>query len=219
MSRPTAEAHPLGIVRGAGQAAGLLHRARGQLLAQLAEPESAAGLARRLGMSRQRVNYHLRELERAGLVELVEERRKGNCVERMVRATARSFVISPEALGALGDTRDAAADRFSVAYLVGAAAAAIRDVAALEAGAREAGKRIATLTIDVDVRFASAAARAAFTEELSATVSQLAARYHDEHARGGRRFRWLTLVRPVPDAATTAPSPVPAGSKTRRTRS
>jgi DNA-binding transcriptional ArsR family regulator len=67
---------------------------RTRLLAELTEPASATALADRVGLARQKVNYHLRELERHGLVELVEERRKGNMIERMLRATAASYVIS-----------------------------------------------------------------------------------------------------------------------------
>ena len=85
-------------------AATALRGTRRTLLAALAEPDSAAGLARRLGLPRQRLNYHLRALEKAGLLECVEERRKGNCTERILRATARSFVISPDALGSFGPT-------------------------------------------------------------------------------------------------------------------
>ena len=74
---------------------------RARLLAELSRPASAAGLAERVGLLRQKVNYHLRLLEQHGLVELVEERRKGNCTERILRATATSYVISPEALDAV----------------------------------------------------------------------------------------------------------------------
>lgn len=70
---------------------------RSRILAALAEPGSAAMLAGRLGLPRQKVNYHLKELERHGLVELAEERRKGNVTERIYRATAASYVISPSA--------------------------------------------------------------------------------------------------------------------------
>src|SRR5262249_55626337 len=137
----------LEVVRQADRAALMLHRTRRDLLAHLQTPDSAAGLARRLGLPRQRLNYHLRELEREGLVELVEERRKGNCVERVVRATARSFVISPDALGAAGVDTDAPADRFSAAYLLASAAGLLRDVAALDARAKAEKKRLATLTL------------------------------------------------------------------------
>jgi DNA-binding transcriptional ArsR family regulator len=188
------------VIRGAGQAALVLQRTRRELLAQLAEPDSAAGLARRLGLPRQRLNYHLRELEREGLVECVEERRKGNCTERLLRATARSFVISPEALGLLGATPDSARDRLSAGFLVASTAQTLRDVASLEARARQQNKRLSTLTLESEIRFASAAARAAFAEELTQTMAALVARYHDERASAGRRFRMLTVVHPAAPA-------------------
>ncbi len=83
-------------------AANLLKPPRPALLAALREADSATGLARRLEWPRQRLNHHLRELERVGLVELVEERRRGNFTERVLRATARRYLISPEILGELG---------------------------------------------------------------------------------------------------------------------
>jgi DNA-binding transcriptional ArsR family regulator len=188
----------LQVIRRSEPAAAVLDPVRQQLLAHLAEPDSAAGLARRLRLPRQRINYHLRALEAAGLVELVEERRKGNCFERVVRATARSFVISPEALGVLGPGPDASADRLSSAYLVAAAGRVIRDVGVLETQARSEGKRIATLTLDAEVRFADAERRAEFARELTEAVARLAAKYHDERASGGRRFRLLAAVHPTP---------------------
>jgi len=209
---------PLDVVRGADRATSLLQRTRQQLLGHLAEPASAAGLARKLGLPRQRVNYHLRELERVGLVELVEERRKGNCVERIVRATARSFVISPDALGMLGQTPESAQDRASAAYLVGSAARAIREVAALEAGARRAGKRLATWTLDSEIRFADAGARARFAEELADAIASLVTRYHDEEAAQGRRFRFTTFMHPALAAATEADQPPEMAPRPRRRR-
>ena len=194
MSNPA----PLDIVRSAESAAALLDPTRQQLLAQLKEPDSATGLARRLKLPRQRINYHLKVLEGAGLVQLVEERRKGNCLERVVRATARAFIISPEALGELAPTAELAADRLSSAYLVAAAGRTIREVAELEDKAKREGKRVATLTLEADVRFASAEARARFAEELADAVGRIAARYHDDRASGGRRFRVLAAVHPAP---------------------
>lgn len=188
---------PLEVVRTPQPAAALLDPTRQLLLTHLVEPSSAAALARSLGLPRQRVNYHLRVLEQEGLVELVQERRKGNCVERVVRATARSFLISPEALGSLGETPEAAYDRFSTAYLIAAAGRAIKDVAALEARARTEGKRLATFTIDADIRFASAATRSAFADELAAAVTGLLAKYHDDHTPGGRPFRVLATIHPT----------------------
>jgi DNA-binding transcriptional ArsR family regulator len=181
----------LQIVQSPEKAGVLLQPGRLRLLEELIEPDSAAGLARRLGVPRQKVNYHLRELEREGFVELFEERRKGNCIERVVRATAREFLVAPRA------GKATVADRFSAAYLVSTAARAIRDLAALCLRAGRAGKRIATLTLDTEIRFASAESRAAFAEELTASIAQLAAKYHNERAEGGRRFRLIAASYPA----------------------
>lgn len=69
---------------------------RARLLAALATPGSATTLAAGLGLTRQQVNYHLRTLEAHGLATLVDERRKGNMTERVLEASAASYVISPE---------------------------------------------------------------------------------------------------------------------------
>ena len=189
---------PIAVIRRPEAAAAALDPIRQRVLRQLAQPDSATAVARRLRLSRQKVNYHLRALEEAGLVELVEERRKGNCVERVVRASARAFVISPEALGAIAPGEDASPDRLSSAYLIAAAGRTISALAELESRARKSGKRLATLTIEADVRFASAAARAAFADELADAVARLTAKYHDDRTPGGRRFRLLAAVHPTP---------------------
>src|SRR5690349_15318282 len=115
-----------------------------RILTELAAPDTAAGVARRLAVPRQKINYHLRELEREGMVELVEERKKGNCVERVVRATARSYLVSAEALGTLAADPDSINDHFSSAYLVAVAARAIRELAELRQRAEAAEQRLAT---------------------------------------------------------------------------
>ncbi|HEU4390589.1 MAG TPA: helix-turn-helix domain-containing protein, partial [Blastocatellia bacterium] len=167
----------------------------------LREPESASGLARSLNLPRQKINYHLRELEKEGLVELVEERRKGNCVERVVRATARSYLVNPAALGAIAADPSAVKDQFSSSYLIAVAARAIKDVALLRERAAKAGKKLPTLTLQTEVRFGSASDQNAFVEELSNAVARLVTRYHDEKSPGGRRFQVLVGSYPTPGRA------------------
>jgi len=193
-------------------AATALRGTRRTFLAALTEPASAAGLARRLGLPRQRLNYHLKVLEQCGLLECVEERRKGNCTERVLRATARSFVISPDALGALGPTAEAAHDRLSASYVVAVAARTISEVSALESRARSEHKRVSTLAIDSEIRFASAETRAAFASELTDRVAELVAKYHDASAPGGRHFRLVTVAHPRPHTATSDTSIHPDSS-------
>ena len=181
-----------------GRAGVLLDPLRLRLVGELrSEPDSASGLARRLKLPRQKLNYHLRELEKEGFVELAEERRKGNCIERVVRVTARAYVIDPAIFGTLGIDPAQFQDRFSSAYLVAVAAKTIRDVAVLRQRAEKAGKRLATFTLQSEVRFASAADRAAFVEELTMTIARLAAKYHNEQAAGGRKFQFVLGAYPA----------------------
>jgi len=176
----------------------LLRPLRTRILAMLAEPQSAAAVARTLDMSRQKVGYHLKELEKQQLVELVEEKKVGNCVERIVRATGRAYLVSAEALSSLAEGAAEATDRFSAAYVIAVAARALREVTRLRQAADDAGKRLATLTLETEIRFASVADRAAFTEEFAREVARLTAKYHDESAPRGRLHRLVSIAYPKP---------------------
>jgi DNA-binding transcriptional ArsR family regulator len=169
---------------------------RARLLAELAQPGSASTLAARVGLSRQKANYHLRELERHGLVELVEERRKGNCTERVLQATAASYVISPTALSAVAPDPSREPDQRSARWLLAVAGRLVREVGELITRSGAAGQPLATLGIDSEVRFASASDRAAFAVELAEVVNALIARYHDETAPGGRDHRFVVALHP-----------------------
>ena len=167
---------------------------RTRLLAELAEPASASALAAKVGLTRQKVNYHLRALERHGLLELVEERHRGNATERVLRATASSYVISPAALSAVEPDPDRAPDQLSAHWLLALAARLVRDVGALIGNASKVRRPEATFAMDSEVCFASEADRAAFTQELSRVVAFLAGKYHDETA--ARSHRVIVAVHP-----------------------
>jgi DNA-binding transcriptional ArsR family regulator len=169
---------------------------RARLLAELSEPASATMLAAKVGLARQKVNYHLKTLEAHGLVEMVEERRKGNVNERIMRATAAAYVISPAALASVAPDPGRSPDRLSASWLLAVASRLVRDVGALITGAARARKRVATFAIDGEVRFASAADRAAFAEELAGAVTALVSKYHDESAERGRDHRIVVAVHP-----------------------
>lgn len=190
---------PLEVLTDPERAASALDPDRRRLLHALREgPDSASGLARRLGDSRQRLNYHLRGLEEAGLVELAEERRRGNCVERVMRAAARRFLVDPSVLGDPAGDPAEIGDRFSAAYLISLAARAIREVARLVERARRDGKRLATAGIEAEVRLARPADFEAFAADLSRAVARVVARHHDERA-DGRPFRLIAGVYPASD--------------------
>jgi DNA-binding transcriptional ArsR family regulator len=186
------------VIEEPGAAVVALDPVRARLLAELTEPGSAATLAGRVGLARQKVNYHLRTLEAHGLVRIVDERRWGGLTERLYLATAAAYVVSPAALGEAASDPDRIADRLSARYLVSLAARIVREVGDLARRAERAGKRLPTLALDTDIRFRSAAERAAFTDELASAVTALVSRYHDESAPWGRRQRLIVAAHPLP---------------------
>ncbi|MEU7905409.1 helix-turn-helix domain-containing protein [Actinoplanes sp. NPDC049118] len=187
----------IAVIEDPAAAAVSLDPIRSRLLAELAVPGSATMLAAKVGLPRQKVNYHLRTLEQHGMIELVEERRKGNVTERMMRATAASYVISPATMAAVAPDPSRDPDRLSARWLLAVAARLVRDVGELLTGAGKARQRVATFAIDGEIRFAGAADRAAFAEELTVAVTRLVSRYHDEDAPGGRRHRLIVAVHPA----------------------
>lgn len=168
---------------------------RARLLAELHEPASAATLASRVDLTRQKVNYHLRQLEAHGLVEVAGTRTWGGLTERLLVATAAGYVVAPEPLGA---ERAPDGNRLSAAYLIALAARVVREVGLLARRAARASRPLPVFALDTEVRFATPKDRAAFADELATAVSRLAAKYHDEQAPDGRWQRLMVAIHPLP---------------------
>ena len=184
------------VIENAEAAAVALDPVRARLLDELVVPASASGLAAKVGLARQRVNYHLKALEAHGLVGLSEERKHGGITERVLQATAASYVVSPAAVSSTAADPDANPDHLSAAYLVSLAGRMVREVGALARRAGASGQRLPTLTIDTTVGFRSAADRAAFADDLTQAVLDLAARYHHDD---GRPHRLVVAAHPRPE--------------------
>ena len=183
-----------------------LEPVRSRLLSELTEPASAATLAARLGIARQKVNYHLRALEAHRLVRVAQRRQWGGLTERLLVATAASYVVSPGALGPVASDPGRSADRLSATYLIALAARVIREVNGLLRRSQELDKRLPTMSVDTEIRFRSAEDRAAFTDELTTVITTLAARYHDTSAPGGRAHRLVIVAHPMPLVRKKEPS-------------
>jgi DNA-binding transcriptional ArsR family regulator len=176
---------------------------RSRLLSELREPASAAALAERVGLSRQKVNYHLRTLESRGLVRLASEKRWGGLTERRLVATASSYVVSPSALGPVAVDPERAMDRLAASYLIALGARVVHEVGDLVRRAQKAGTRLASLSVDTEIRFRSARERAAFTDEVTEAINHLVAKYHDGSAEDGRSFRLVLMAHPLPNGTGT----------------
>lgn len=188
----------VGVIEEPEAATVALDPVRSRLLAELREPASAAALADRVGLPRQKVNYHLRTLESHGLVQLAGEKRWGGLTERKLVASASSYVVSPSALGPIGVDPERKMDRLAASYLIALAARAVREIGDLIRRAHKARKHLATLSVDTVIRFRSPEERAAFSRELAHAINHLVAKYHDESAPGGRDHRLVLLAHPLP---------------------
>lgn len=206
---------------------GALAPLRRRLLLRLRTPASATELARELGMGRQKVNYHLRKLEDAGLVELIEQRRRRGCLERVLRARADAFVVDPGVLtgpgradptrsdrsgpagsdrlgpvGSAGPGLTRAGDRHAVDHLVAVASETVRQVTRMQTAADRAGLRLLTFTLESQVRLAEPADLHRFTEALAGAIATVVAEFD---APGGRPYRVVGAghARPDPEPSLT----------------
>jgi DNA-binding transcriptional ArsR family regulator len=164
---------------------------RAQLLAELAQPASAGALATRLGLPRQKINYHLKALEAVGLVHEVQRRLWGGLTERRLQASARAYLIAPQTMGPAAPARTAEASALLIA------AQLITDVASLLGLSRASGKRLATMTGEFEVAFSSPASRDEFQEELREVMASLVAKYHTPDTTAARAHRVVIVAHPA----------------------
>lgn len=180
---------PLDIIDDPTRARAALQPIRLRLLHLLEQPQSAPQLAKMMKMPRQRVLYHLRKLEAQRLVRAHDHGSVGRRIDRSYVRTATSYAIAPKTLGGVAVDPRTVADAFSSAYLATVAGRALNDLAALNQAAAARGKRVPTLTLETDVRFATPADQRRFADELTTAFATLAAKYHHPAEPQGRTFR------------------------------
>jgi DNA-binding transcriptional ArsR family regulator len=195
------------------RASALLNPLRARILALSREPSSASTLARQLGLPRQRVNYHVRTLERAGFLRPAGRARRGNMIEQRYVATARAFVLSPAVLGPVAaDWRDIG-DTASAAYLLALAEQMRADIERAQAEAQADDQRISTICLKSQFRFETAAQRTEFAAAVREAVIGAIARHSSanrlENGRPGRGkpFRLVLACYPVAAGETEGGAP------------
>lgn len=200
METNLAPALDLAFVDSDAAVAAVAHPERRRLLQILADhPDSASGLAERLGEKRQRINYHVRSLEDAGLIELAEERPRRGLTEKIYRPVGRRFVIDPAILGDLDAGEELVeGDRWAASYAIALASRTTREIAALHSKAGREGKRLATASMDTTVRIRTPKAMEAFVDDFARAIGAVVAR-HDDPATGARPFRVTSCSHPAPE--------------------
>lgn len=194
---------PLEPVREPARAAVLLTPLRLEILRRAREPLSASEIAGQLDLPRQRVNYHVKELARARFLRKASRVRRRNFYEQRYRASAGSYLLAPEVLGPVAAGLEQPEDRASAGFLLAATARLQQEVCRAAELAAAGGKRLATLTLDADLRFESAAQRRRFTRALRDAVAEVIAE-HSEPAvtaggepDSGRPYRLVVGCHPV----------------------
>jgi DNA-binding transcriptional ArsR family regulator len=186
-------------IEGVEQAVELLKPIRIELLKQMAEPRTCPELAEQFQDSPQKIYYHVKALEKAGLVEKVEERRVRGVVEGYYQAKARSYWLAPNLVGQIGGEQ-ATQDQTSLRYLLTLAEEFHADIGHL--GHRsEAGVNVPSLGLSAQVYLPDGQRRAEFLEDVQNLFQSLAQKYDtpaDERtpASGGGSFRLILACYP-----------------------
>ena len=180
------------------------HPLRLAILQAAVSPRSATEIAAGLGLPRQRVNYHIGRLRRAGFLVPADRRRRRGLFEQRYTATARAYVVDPGVLGPVRARVDQIADRVSAEYLVALATQVQGDLSQVMGDAAAEGKRVATLSISTEVRFLNPGQRARFAQALERAVKRLVGRHAapataaDGGPAPGRLFRLVVGCYPPP---------------------
>lgn len=192
----------------------LLAPLRAEIAHQLASPASATEVADRLGLPRQKVNYHVRQLAEAGFLRRAGQRRKRNMIEQRWVATAKSYLLTPEVLPPLRPRAESIPDRLSSDYLLALAAQLESELGTARREADQQGKRLSTLSIHGEIAFESASQRAAFAEALQTAVTAVVSEFSSPPAGSPgdtktRPFRLVVGCYPLPAGAESAAQDLP----------
>jgi DNA-binding transcriptional ArsR family regulator len=191
---------PVDVIADAARARVVLEPLRLRILAEAREPQSATSMAAALGLPRQNVNYHVRELARAGYLRKAGRQKKRGLTEQRWVASARTFVIGDDVLGPMSHAASAESmDKASVAYLLTLAARIQREAGRAWREAHAASKRLPVLSIDTEVSFRSPRERARFAEALAEAVTRVVAEYSSPAtSQTSRPFRVVLGCYPIP---------------------
>ncbi|HLN57403.1 MAG TPA: helix-turn-helix domain-containing protein [Thermoanaerobaculia bacterium] len=151
-------------------AAEVLQPLRLEILRLTRDPTSASEMSQKLGLSRQRVNYHVRVLARSGFLKRAGRRRRRNMVEQRYVASARAFLLSPELLGAVGADWRKVEDATSAGFLLALSCQMGSDLVRVWRESGTIGKQVSTLSLKSQFRFESPEQRERFTKALEEAV-------------------------------------------------
>lgn len=191
--------HDVLYIEAVEQAGALLHPIRIELLKRLDEPRTCPELAVMFDTSPQKIYYHIKALEKAGLIDKVEERRVRGAVEGYYQAKARSYWLAPHLVGQVGGEKTAQ-DQTSLRFLL-ALAEAIQDDIGRLGQQSEIGQDVPSLGLSAHIYLPDGERRAAFLDDVTTMFQDLARRYgippdEVDHDLVGKAFRLILACYP-----------------------
>lgn len=155
------------------QAAALLKPQRIEMLKLMDHPRTCLELSKVFGETPQKIYYHIKALQNAGLVEQVGERRVRGTVEGSYQARARSYWLASELIGQIGGA-SIAQDQASLRHLLSLTEEMRGDIGHL---AQQVGREIPSLGLSLHVELDDEARRAEFMADVQRMAQILAHKY------------------------------------------
>jgi DNA-binding transcriptional ArsR family regulator len=183
----------------AEQAVALLNPVRSEILRMLDQPASASEVGRLIGEPPQKVNYHIKSLEKVGLVRRSGTRQVRNLVEVLYLAVARTFVI-PDTFGWTEELQSRMKSQGALKHLITAAERIRRDVVQLMDASTDDGGEIPSATLELQVKLRDEATRETFVRDYTRMLGELTERYGgaaaDSAGHEANVFRIVAAVYP-----------------------
>lgn len=155
------------------QAAALLKPQRIEMLKLMDQPRTCLELGKIFGETPQKINYHIKALQNAGLVEQVGERRVRGTVEGSYQARARSYWLASDLVGQIGGAA-IAQDQASLRHLLSLTEEMRDDIGHL---AQQVGREIQSLGLSLHVELDDVSRRAEFMADVQHMAQILAYKY------------------------------------------
>jgi DNA-binding transcriptional ArsR family regulator len=188
------------IVSEPEQAAALLHPIRSEIIRLLREPRSATELSKEMNDSAQKVNYHLKMLEKVGLVVRAGTRNVRNLVEVLYRSVGKTFLLS-DSLGLSQETIQKLQDQTALAHVLAFTERVKRDAVSLME--QSADQEIPSAVMEMEISLSGTAERQAFLQDYTNMLTQLIKKHHDPKKLESKTFHVSMTMYPKPEGGGT----------------
>lgn len=165
-----------------------------QILQYLNETHSASEVAKFMGESPQKMNYHFKKLENAGLIWKVGKRSIRNLVEVLYESVAEHYIVT-EQTDIQSDLIQQLKDQGPLMHLYDLSEQIKKDTVELLNRVKDA-VHVPSAALDFQVQFDNEEERKAFLNEYIELVNGLVTKYQTDKKTDNNRFKALLAVYP-----------------------